>query len=210
MKQFYFVWHGGDGGDFLMRCINNMLHGGEVPVNTAGKARFFPADNFYIGEHICWKCHVPWENKNFIDSPSSEIIWLHNPDTEIHAKKQITKIGMVDVSIPRRYKKIRKAIAEAYHAKDHEKYYYYAYKSLSSSHQQYADIMKSFIQPYRHTVILNNMITGEEIKRAIAMCFHHMQIRMPKFNMPLIEKYTHKQKIILDQISSWQYLDYPL
>jgi hypothetical protein len=213
MKQLYFVWQGGDGGDFLMQCINKMLNNNrDVLIDKNGASRPLKKSYFLAAGYQCWRCHVPWRNNKVISNSDAEIIWLHNKDPEINIKKHIYKRsgGSMPENLPRRHKKIVRGASEAVHKKDLEKVYYFTYTIYAHQRKQYATKLKSFVQNYKHTILNNNMIHEHDIHNAIQTCFNHMQIQMPLLPIEVIEQYAIKQKELVEKTSSWQYIDYPL
>ena len=120
MNNFFFVWHRGEGGDFLMALLNYAANDIEPTLRNNGRVSRQTADQIYsftVGNNKCIRAHFPFpydpivvpdddqqreqerDYKLYEETINKKTILLQKLDTDIWIKKVLYKMEGWDKNI---------------------------------------------------------------------------------------------------------------
>ena len=143
MKDIFFVWQGGEGGDFIMSILARFFDKNYniLPMFEYGRAvgpEQFKTKNFNF-----FKSHKLWNDINYKQSTNRFVFFVVNPDIDLMLRKKFKKILLTEEKrsnydlLMSNHKVINQKMIHAMKKKDFKSAYYYGHQSHLKSYLNY-------------------------------------------------------------------------
>ncbi len=207
MKDIFFTWQGGEGGDFILSCLNYFVTK-QLPIFDSN-ARCEQPPDILIDDRKFYKSHKLWLDHNFANSRLPNVVLITNPNQQYFYKKKIVKMFEFYDNFMTGISALDKKVSKFLKDKNFKQVYFYSYQSFLASHQTYIKKTMHTIKDLHYTEIKTEMKTFEDVKNTIEhiLSFLNLDYTIDENLTQNIETFLYRQQSLIPS-EHWPHLSY--